>query len=238
MRGRFGKVRVIERIDDGARYYMTGGSAQTLIDAEGTSLFGYVNALKLLLRRCPRVLMIGGGGGSLASMLARKGHVVTVVDVDPLSAKLAREFFDLHPKVNWHTGNGLTYVADKTAEFDAVVVDACTSRGTVAAFIDVKWIERAMRALTPNGVLMINLVHDVDRDCNSTQLADQIADKGLHVILLCPETGWEGNELLLVTRADLDTSMGKEDILARPAEARSYLMSLRRYHAHDRQYVD
>ena len=48
--------------------------------------------------------------------------------------------------------------------------------------------------------------------------------------LLRPEDGWEGNELLLAAGAPFRPALGAADIFTRPAESRSYLLSLKQYH--------
>ena len=227
LEGRFGLIRILERIDDGARAYVTGASYQTLIDAAGTSLFGYVNAFKILLRGRKTVLMFGGGGGSLATMLARKGKNVTVVDIDPLAEQLARDYFQLDPKVTWHTADALTYLADSPERFDAIVVDACTSLRTQEAFTDPDWLCYAAQHLTAGGLTLINLAYD-DTDVSfGRELAQALADRGLHTSLYLPDDGWEGNELLLASDSPIRSSLALKDILERPSEAQSYLMSLR-----------
>ena len=82
--GQFGSIRVLERKRDGARLYCIKSSVQTMIGRDGVSLFGYVHAAKLLLKPSRTVLLIGGGGGSLATMLARQGRAVTVVALSTL----------------------------------------------------------------------------------------------------------------------------------------------------------
>ena len=131
--GRFGSIRVLERKSDGARLYCMEGSLQTLMLAGGDSAFGYVHALKLLLGDARQVLLIGGAGASLASMLVRRGHEVTVVDIDPAAEELARDFFSLHAEVQWVTTDSLTFLDSHPAEFDAIVVDACDINGLVSS---------------------------------------------------------------------------------------------------------
>lgn len=229
--GPFGKVRIIERLCDGARSYSMGGGLQTLIDATGISLFGYVNALKLLLNGRKKVLMLGGGGGSLATMLARKGHSVTVVDIDPMAEEIARRFFDLDSRVRWFTEDGLTFPDRCRAKYDAVVVDACTGKGTVPAFTRPEWLSGVMNICADSGVLMLNLAYNLINEgslaIDGFALADEMSRLGFHSVLLRPEDGWEGNELLILSRTRPTINLRTHEILNRPAEARSYLLSLR-----------
>ncbi|CAL4869580.1 Polyamine aminopropyltransferase (plasmid) [Asticcacaulis sp. MM231] len=229
--GPFGKVRIIERLCDGARSYSMGGGLQTLVDVTGTSLFGYVNALKLLLRDRKSVLMLGGGGGSLATMLARKGHSVTVVDIDPMAETIAKRYFDLDPSVRWFTEDGLTFPHRCGVTYDAIVVDACTGNGTVPGFTRSDWLVSVMKACTGSGVLMLNLAYNLVNEgsvaIDGFALSDEMSHLGFHSVLLRPENGWEGNELLILSRTQPTINLRTPEILDRPTEARSYLLSLR-----------
>jgi len=229
--GYFGKIRIVERISDGARFYLTGASLQTHIDKTGVSLFGYTNAMKLMLRGKERVLMIGGAGGSLATMLARKGHRVEVVDIDPVARDLASEFFGLDGRVTWVTMDAGDYLAASDEVYDAVVMDACTSEHTVSAFTRAEWIEGAMKSVADRGALMVNLSYDEPPPFDTRDLADAVAARGFHAVLLQPQSGWEGNEILQVTRHAAAVTFSSTDIFERPAEARTYLLSLGAYAA-------
>ncbi|MGN6423624.1 MAG: methyltransferase domain-containing protein [Asticcacaulis sp.] len=226
--GRFGKIRIYERLEDGARYFMTGASVQTLIDADGVSLFGYINACKILLRPFRKILMLGGGGGSLASMLARKGHVVTVVDIDPVAEEVARAYFGLDKRVRWLTDDARTFPFTVRARYDAVMVDACTDLGTDSRFFNPYWLARAMTACRPKGVLLLNLALEAAKIGYGRTIAEAVSRLGFHAELLQPDDGWEGNEILQISRRARPALIGPSDIHSRPAESRTYLMSLRR----------
>jgi predicted membrane-bound spermidine synthase len=229
--GYFGKIRIVERISDGARFYLTGAGLQTHIDKAGVSLFGYTNAMKLMLRDKERVLMIGGAGGSLATMLARKGHRVEVVDIDPVARDLAIEFFGLDGRVTWVTMDAGDYLAATDQLYDAIVMDACTSEHTVSAFTSADWIAGAMDRVAERGALMVNLSYDEPPPFETRDLADAVAACGFHAILLQPQSGWEGNEILQVTRHATAVTFSNTDVFERPAEARTYLLSLGAYAA-------
>jgi len=234
--GVFGKIRIVERVSDGARFYLPGGSVQSLVDEAGVSLLGYVNALKLMLRGRRRVLVIGGGGGSLPTMLARKGHSVEVVDIDPVAEELAREFFWLDPRVEWITEDALTLLDSRPESrsrplFDAIVVDACTTQSTVSAFTDPDWLAEAMNWTVPGGTVLVNLSYEEPPPDVGLNLADALAERGYHAVLLQPQYGWEGNEILQISRTPSPVAFARTDVLARPAEARSYLLSLNAYQA-------
>jgi spermidine synthase len=225
--GLFGKIRIYERVSDGARFFMTGSSVQTLTDADGVSLFGYINAFKLLLRPYRKVLMLGGGGGSLATMLARKGHDVTVVDIDPVAKDLARQYFRLDSRVRWITADARAFVFNMRIDYDAIVIDACNSTRTVGYFCNAAWIARAAAKLKEGGALLLNLAGDETRPHEGEVLASNVAMQGLHATLLQPSDGWEGNELIIASTSPTAALFQFDDIRTRPTEAQTYLMSLK-----------
>ena len=107
--GAFGTIRVLEQKADKARLYVIGETVQTKVDRHGVSVSGYVHAIELLVRDAENILMIGGGGGALATMLARAGKTVTVVDIEPEAEDLARRYFWLDPDVRWVTADAVQF---------------------------------------------------------------------------------------------------------------------------------
>lgn len=158
--GRFGLIRIMERLRDGARLYCVGDGVQTMAAADGTSLFGYVHAIKLLIGGARTVLMLGGGGGSLATMLARRGVAVTVVDIDPEAEDLARRYFGLDDRVRWITEDAEAFVRTCPDTFDALVIDACDARGTLEAFGTTTSLLDALRIVRAGGSLVLNIASD------------------------------------------------------------------------------
>jgi spermidine synthase len=225
--GRFGLIRILERVSDNARLYCIDASVQTMIQPDGVSMFGYVHAAKLLLMPARKILIVGGAGGSLATMLARVGRVVTVLDVDPAAENLAREYFGLDPRVRWITGDLASFYDTHDEIFDAVCIDACDGDGLVAGFEDAEALIALMKVACPDGSLVLNLVREDGAPPWGGSLAAAIAARGYNATLYRSEDGWEGNELLHVRARGPTDSLFVSDVRARPTEARTYLMSLR-----------
>ena len=225
--GLFGPIRVLERRSDGARLYCLRDSVQTMVQPDGISVFGYVHAAELLLKAAGTVLLIGGGGGSLATMLARQGCGVTVIDVDPAAEELARTYFGLDERVSWLTTEPLSFIETCNTFYDAVVVDACNADGLVAPFNDADILIGVLRRVCPDGSLVLNLVHEDGAPPWGRALARKIAERGLNVTLYSAELGWEGNEVLHVRAQGPTDVLDARDLSQRPAETRTYLMSLR-----------
>ncbi len=225
--GLFGPIRIIERRSDKARLYCIDDSIQTMTRPSGVSLFGYVHAAKLLVRDAETILIVGGGGGSLASMLARQGRQVTVVDVDPAAEELARAFFDLDERVVWRTAETFSFLEEHEGRFDAVIVDACNADGLAAPFDQADVLTALIERACPEGSLVLNLVHEDGAPPWGAALARNIVERGYGATLYRSEDGWEGNEVLHVRRSGATDTLQVTDLETRPAETRTYLMSLR-----------
>lgn len=225
--GLFGPIRVLERKSDGARLYCINGSVQTLMLPEGVSAFGYVHAAKILAASAHDVLMIGGGGGSLATMLARRGARVTVLDIDPVAEAIAREYFDLHDGVHWLTTDAISFIENYSGRFDAIIIDACDSDGLVSPFNKPQVIANILTRACPNGSLIVNVVQEDGAPSWGGWMAAKLASYGFSVCLYRAEQGWEGNEVLHVRVEGPTDQLAITDLQQRPPEARTYLMSLR-----------
>jgi SAM-dependent methyltransferase len=98
--------------------------------AEGADLAGEARLVDAMLPRSSRVLDAGCGFGRVGGFLARVGHEVVGVDVDPALIAVAE---DDHPEAHWIVGDlaGLDLPSLGVSEpFDAIV---CA--GNVMAFL-------------------------------------------------------------------------------------------------------
>jgi spermidine synthase len=227
--GRFGQIRVLERRRDGARLYCIGDGVQTMSAPDGTSLFGYVHAIKLLIGDAKTVLMLGGGGGSLATMLARRGVDVTVVDVDPDAEDIARRYFWLDERIRWITQDAQGYLKSCSDSFDSVVIDTCDARGSVQAFRTAGSLIETLHLVRRDGSLVLNLASDGEPAIPAWQLASAMVDRGLNATLYRPALGNEGNELLHVPKDGPRTHIKIANLAGHPVETRLYLSTLQAF---------
>lgn len=224
--GRFGQIRIMERRRDGARLYCVGDGVQTMSTPDGTSLFGYVHAIKLLIGTPRTVLMLGGGGGSLATMLARRGVDVTVVDVDPVAEDIARQYFGLDDRVRWVTEDAETFLGSCSNRFDALVIDVCDEHGAVETFATTESLVESLSVVRGDGSLVLNLANIGGPEIPAWQLASAMVDKGFNATLYRPALGNEGNELLHVPVGRPRTPIKIGNLADRPKETWLYLSTL------------
>ena len=93
--GKNGQIEIVECSWDGTRVYFEEGVRQSQATPDGESVFTYVKLMDELLSRSRQILVLGCGGGNLATRLSRLGKSLTIVDINPISFILAHKFFDL-----------------------------------------------------------------------------------------------------------------------------------------------
>ena len=229
-KGLFGLIRVMERPEDGARLYYIGDSLQSLRLRDGGSGFAYVRLAHALLRNASNVLVIGGGAGCIANMLARDGCNVTVIDIDPAAHKLARKYFKLDKRIRWLTTDPFTFLAERTPVFDAVFIDACDARGLVPPFHEPRVLAELLRERRAADELVLNIPRAPEAPLWGDALAAKLAWRGLNVALFSSNSGVEGNELLHVSTRQraTDANPFRAGIPENwPPEVRDYMQGLR-----------
>ncbi|HEY0267214.1 MAG TPA: fused MFS/spermidine synthase [Rhizomicrobium sp.] len=111
------------------------------------------------------VLMIGCGGGTLATMLRRAGVAVTVVDLHKLSFDIAHRHFHLPDDVPCHVADGVAYLKQNRHRHDALVLDAFGEGGMPEKFKTAAFFRLAKARLKPRGSLfLMNVIVEDDDD--------------------------------------------------------------------------
>lgn len=173
----FGTISIFRSRATGALIYELGGCSQSSADRNGTSLASYIHAIFGLLSqlKARSILLIGGGGGTLATMLARAGCEVTCVDVNPVSFVLARQHFALPKSVVCHVADGKAFLRSNKTMYDAVVLDAFHGDRIPAHLQSPRFFGLVREHLKDSGAVLANVhvKHDFD------DYADRIA-KGMN----------------------------------------------------------
>jgi spermidine synthase len=112
----FGTVTILQSKQTRSHIYRHNGVFQSEADANGVSTVPYIHAIFGLVRQtgARRVLMIGGAGGTLGTMLARSGCEVAIVDVNPVAFIFAHRYFALPWTVECHVRDGLEHLCTTT----------------------------------------------------------------------------------------------------------------------------
>src|ERR1700704_6804473 len=91
--GRSGEIEIIECSWDGTRIYFEEGVRQSQATPDGESVFTYVKIMDELLHRAANILVLGCGGGNLATRLTRLRKKLTTVANNPIRFVIAPQFF-------------------------------------------------------------------------------------------------------------------------------------------------
>src|SRR5262249_11204291 len=149
----------------GSLIYWQGDCYQSEACPDGVSLTSYVHALFGLLRQvnAREILMIGCGGGTLATMLHRAGAKVTVVDIDPNAFEIAWQYFGMPDAVTCVVDDGYEFLLGVETTFDAIVFDAYDGGKLPRQFLRPSFARLARARLrTPHGIFLANVYVEDD----------------------------------------------------------------------------
>lgn len=156
----FQHIAVVDTVEFG-RILVLDGVIQTTLRDE----FIYHEMLAhvpLFIHRCPRrVLVIGGGDGGTVREVLKHSEVeqVDLVEIDARVIEVSRKYlpelaaaFD-DPRVNVHVEDGSKYVASAAGEYDVILIDAPDPVGPAEAIFSDSFYADVRNALRPGGVM-------------------------------------------------------------------------------------
>lgn len=127
---------------------------------DGTSRLEYSTLFKKnleLLGSQPRTaLVLGLGGGVLASELSRAGVKVTAVELDDRIVDVAKKYFNLEPRVNVIQDDARHALNRLNEKFDLIVLDLFHAEVTPTHVLSLESFEKMHSVLSQNGKLLIN----------------------------------------------------------------------------------
>jgi spermidine synthase len=154
----YGDLVVSDR--DGVRYLFLNGVQQgSMIGDVSYAKYAYGLERLATVKGVPKTVLIWGlGPGVYARAMAEAGSKVTVIEIDPMSEKVAREYFGLPASVKVIIGDARTETSRLTEKYDVIVLDAFSGDSppfhllTREAFADLK------KRLAPDGLVVANIV--------------------------------------------------------------------------------
>lgn len=187
----FGTIRITSDRSGAVTYYQEE-CFQSQVDADGVSTCPYIHVMKdlCLSVRPERVLLIGGAGGSLATLLHRAGCAVTMVDVNAYAFTLARRYFQLPAEVECVEADGYAYLLESDRRFDAVAVDAFNARGVIPPQLRRRSFFRLLKEALGQGVMVMNVLTCHDLDTEADRIARTMEAAGLSARLY----DWPGRQ--------------------------------------------
>lgn len=197
-------------IEDGQRGYLYFGMAfiQSVmrLDAPDVLDLRYTQKMMgfLLFKRNPgHIALLGLGGGSLAKFCYRAlpAATITAIEIDPHVIALRRYFAipDDDARFSVIRGDATDYVARASAAIDVLLVDAFDAAGLAQSLASRDFFQRAHAALSPSGILVMNLAGDKSRYLELVEEAREIFDR--QTLLLAVRD--DGNHILYAFKQHL-----------------------------------
>ena len=196
--------------------YWQGEYHQSAADRNGVSTADYIHAMYFFLMQAGArdVLMIGCGGGTLATMLVRSQVQVTVVDLHKFSFDIARKYFQLPETVTCHVADGIQYLKANRARHDAIVLDAFGKDGMPAAFMQPGFFKLARSRLKArDSLFLMNVIVEDDDDRTPDILVGAMRAEWGRVRLLDTD-GWTDRNAVIAAGAV--TNLKKPKVLMHP----------------------
>jgi SAM-dependent methyltransferase len=183
--------------------YWQNADNQSAADRNGVSLADYIHAMYGFLRqaKCRDVLMIGCGGGTLATMLRRAAVAVTIVDTNAASFEIARAYFHMPDDIACHVGDGRDFLRRTKARYDAIVLDAYADTAMPEHFLNTAFFDLVKARLKPrHGIVLANLLVADDDDRTPDRIVRLMGRTWRHTRLLDCD-GWENRNAVALAGA-------------------------------------
>jgi spermidine synthase len=162
------RIRVEE--DEEARYMYfdrTLQSAMNLKDPTALRLvYSKYTSLGFAFRPdAKKVLIVGLGGGSIPKKLQKEfpSMEIDVVEIDPEVVRIARSHFNVRETKNLrlHAQDGRMFLTRTPHQYDVIMLDAYYTDAMPFHLATREFFELAQRKLTPNGIIVANLISAV-----------------------------------------------------------------------------
>ena len=162
------RIRIEE--DEEARYMYfdrTLQSAMNLKDPTGLRLiYSRYTSLGFAFRPdAKKMLLIGLGGGSIPKKLQKEfpNLEIDVVEIDPEVIQMAKDHFNVRESrtLRLHAQDGRLFLNRTSNQYDIIMIDAYYADAMPFHLATREFFELAQRKLTPNGVIVANLISAV-----------------------------------------------------------------------------
>jgi spermidine synthase len=162
------RIRVEE--DDEARYMYFDRTLQSAMNLKDPSalrlIYSRYTSLGFAFRPdAKKILIIGLGGGSIPKKLQKEFPLleIDVVEIDPDVVQIAKSHFNVREAKNLrlHTQDGRLFLARTQNQYDIILIDAYYADAMPFHLATQEFFELAQRKLTPNGIVVANLISAV-----------------------------------------------------------------------------
>jgi SAM-dependent methyltransferase len=194
--GRNGEIEIVESLQDGTRIYFEAGVRQSQATSDGESVFTYVKLMDELLSRAADILVLGCGGGNLATRLAHLGKTLTIIDNNPISFVIAQQFFALPDNLNCRVADFRKFILDDHALYDGIAIDVGGPGFSFNDTFDQETCDAIRARLAPGGRIVMNVMVANDIDPTPDRIAARLAGDRLRMWII-DEQGIEDRNAIL-----------------------------------------
>jgi spermidine synthase len=111
------------------------------------------------------MLVIGLGGGSIPKKVQKEFPKMEIdaVEIDPEVVKLAKEYFHVkeNSQMRLHAQDGRLFLTRTQNQYDIILIDAYFTDAMPFHLTTKQFFELAQKKLTPNGIIVANLISAV-----------------------------------------------------------------------------
>jgi spermidine synthase len=112
-----------------------------------------------------KMLIVGLGGGSIPKKIQKEFPNIEIdaVEIDPEVIKMAKEFFNVKETNNLHihAQDGRLFLTRTPNQYDIILLDAYFTDAMPFHLTTKEFFELAQKKLTPNGIIVANLISAV-----------------------------------------------------------------------------
>lgn len=173
--GRNGAIEIVECSADGTRIYFEEGIRQSQATPDGESVFSYVKLMDALLYPAKKILVLGCGGGNLATRLARLGKDLTIVDNNPISFMIAQRYFGLPDGLQLMVSDFRKFILDDDLLYDGIAIDVGGPGFCFDDEFDVETCDAVRARVASGGRIVMNVLAANDIDPVPDRIAARLA---------------------------------------------------------------
>jgi spermidine synthase len=195
--GRNGEIEIVECSWDGTRIYFEDGVRQSQATPDGESVFTYVKLMDEFLYRSKTILVLGCGGGNLATRLVRLGKRLTVIDNNPISFVIAHKFFGLPDDLPCMVSDFRKFIYRDQTLYDGIAIDIGGPGFQFNDEFDAETCEAIRARLKPGGRIVMNVLVTNDLDPTPDRIAARLAGEDLRIWIV-DEQGIQDRNAIIV----------------------------------------
>jgi len=220
----YGWVRVVDDERKGFRLLLSDSSVLSAVEkAQGRSLLGYQVILGLvppLFRpEANQALLIGLGGGHVARDLKAKGLTTDTIEIDPVVADAAKQYFNFQPTGEFLVGDARYEVKKLNKRYDFIIHDCFTGGSEPTHMLTVEMLSGLRAMLNEQGILALNYVGFTQGEgANAvTSVYKTLASLFPNIRVFTTEKGEFTDFIFLASRGGIEFDRNKPE-LARPIQ--------------------